>query len=161
MSGNLVLSRHRDELVMIGDEIAVKVVDIRGDKVRLGIKAPPYIAVHREEVYESIKRQRLTQERRAGEGLCATEGTFSITPELLDELRLISRQTAECHRYLDQLASRCCELLGQPNDHSLESDLARTIVDHSASVESVVGELRSRLAIKKANCELSEVASDE
>lgn len=53
----LVLSRQRDETIMIGDEIEITVVDIRGDKVRLGITAPSKIAVHRKEVYESIKRE--------------------------------------------------------------------------------------------------------
>lgn len=53
----LVLSRHRDETIMIGDEIELTVVDIRGDKVRLGIKAPTRIAVHRKEVYDAIKRE--------------------------------------------------------------------------------------------------------
>lgn len=53
----LVLSRQRDETIMIGDEIEITVVDIRGDKVRLGINAPTRIAVHRKEVYESIKRE--------------------------------------------------------------------------------------------------------
>ena len=53
----LVLSRHRDETIMIGDDIELTVVDIRGDKVRLGIKAPPHIAVHRKEVYDAIKRE--------------------------------------------------------------------------------------------------------
>jgi carbon storage regulator len=53
----LVLSRQRDETIMIGDEIELTVVDIRGDKVRLGIKAPPRIAVHRKEVYDAIRRE--------------------------------------------------------------------------------------------------------
>lgn len=53
----LVLSRHRDETIIIGDEIELTVVDIRGDKVRLGIKAPSHIAVHRKEVYEAIRRE--------------------------------------------------------------------------------------------------------
>ena len=53
----LVLSRQRDETIMIGDEIEITVVDIRGDKVRLGINAPTKIAVHRKEVYEAIKRE--------------------------------------------------------------------------------------------------------
>ena len=44
----LVLSRHRDESIMIGDEIVVTIVDIRGDKVRLGIDAPQDIPVHRQ-----------------------------------------------------------------------------------------------------------------
>lgn len=54
----LVLSRQRDESIMIGDQIKVTVVDIRGDKVRLGIEAPNNIAVHREEVYVAIQRDR-------------------------------------------------------------------------------------------------------
>jgi len=53
----LVLSRQRDETIMIGDDIEVTVVDIRGDKVRLGINAPKSISVHRKEVYEAIRRE--------------------------------------------------------------------------------------------------------
>ncbi|HCT43973.1 MAG: carbon storage regulator [Phycisphaerae bacterium] len=53
----LVLSRQRDETIMIGDEIEISIVDIRGDKVRLGINAPTRIAVHRKEVYDAIKRE--------------------------------------------------------------------------------------------------------
>jgi carbon storage regulator len=53
----LVLSRQRDETIMIGDDIEITVVDIRGDKVRLGINAPTRIAVHRKEVYEAIKAE--------------------------------------------------------------------------------------------------------
>ena len=53
----LVLSRHRDESIIIGDDIVITVVDIRGDKVRLGIAAPIEISVHRQEVYEAIQRE--------------------------------------------------------------------------------------------------------
>ncbi len=53
----LVLSRHRDESIMIGDDVVVTIVDIRGDKVRLGIEAPQHIPVHRQEVYEAIQRE--------------------------------------------------------------------------------------------------------
>jgi carbon storage regulator len=53
----LVLSRQRDETIMIGDDIEITVVDIRGDKVRLGINAPRLVQVHRKEVYEAIKRE--------------------------------------------------------------------------------------------------------
>ena len=53
----LVLSRHRDESIMIGDDVVVTIVDIRGDKVRLGIDAPQTIPVHRQEVYEAIQRE--------------------------------------------------------------------------------------------------------
>lgn len=51
----LVLSRHRDESIIIGDDVVVTIVDIRGDKVRLGIKAPQDMPVHRQEVYDAIK----------------------------------------------------------------------------------------------------------
>lgn len=53
----LVLSRQKDETIIIGDDIEVTVVDIRGDKVRLGINAPKSVTVHRKEVYEQIKRE--------------------------------------------------------------------------------------------------------
>lgn len=53
----LVLSRHRDESIMIGDDVVITIVDIRGDKVRLGIDAPQDIPVHRQEVYEAIQRE--------------------------------------------------------------------------------------------------------
>ena len=59
----LVLSRQRDESIMIGDNIVVTIVDIRGDKVRLGINAPTEIPVHRQEVYEAIQRENLRAAR--------------------------------------------------------------------------------------------------
>ncbi|MCS7305180.1 MAG: carbon storage regulator CsrA [Thermoguttaceae bacterium] len=55
----LVLSRQRNQSIIIGDNIIITVVDIRGDKVRLGIEAPSEIPVHRKEVYEAIKRENL------------------------------------------------------------------------------------------------------
>jgi len=62
----LVLSRTRDEEILIGDNIKITVVDIRGDKVRLGIEAPIEIPVHRKEVYEAIAREHDTARLRAG-----------------------------------------------------------------------------------------------
>jgi carbon storage regulator len=59
----LVLSRQRDESIMIGDNIVVTIVDIRGDKVRLGINAPTEIPVHRQEVYEAIQRENIRASR--------------------------------------------------------------------------------------------------
>lgn len=53
----LVLSRQRDETIMIGDDIEITIVDIRGDKVRLGITAPITVPVHRKEVYLAIQRE--------------------------------------------------------------------------------------------------------
>lgn len=63
----LVLSRQRDETIMIGDDIEITVVDIRGEKVRLGINAPPHVPVHRKEVYEAIKRENQASAQAKGE----------------------------------------------------------------------------------------------
>lgn len=53
----LVLSRKKHEAIKIGDDITISIVDIRGDKVRLGIEAAKEMPVHRQEVYDAIKRQ--------------------------------------------------------------------------------------------------------
>jgi len=54
----LVLSRRRDESIIIGNDIKITVIDIRGDKVRLGIAAPITIPVHRQEIYEDIQKEK-------------------------------------------------------------------------------------------------------
>ena len=56
----LVLSRQRDESIIIGDDIVITIVDIRGDKVRLGIEAPLEVPVHRQEVYDEIQKNNKT-----------------------------------------------------------------------------------------------------
>jgi len=66
----LVLSRKKDESIIINDHIRVTVVEIRGDKVRLGIEAPKDITVHRREVYEAIQNQKAQE-----------ESTRVVTPE--------------------------------------------------------------------------------
>ena len=55
----LVLTRKTDESIIIGDNIAITVVAVEGDQVRLGVTAPKDIAVHRQEVYEQIKKENL------------------------------------------------------------------------------------------------------
>jgi len=62
----LVLSRQRDETIMIGDDVEITIVDIRGDKVRLGINAPRDIQVHRKEVYDAIRRENESASRISG-----------------------------------------------------------------------------------------------
>ncbi len=52
----LVLSRKKDECIVINNDITIVVVEIRGDKVRLGVEAPKEVPVHRKEVYEAIVR---------------------------------------------------------------------------------------------------------
>ncbi len=76
----LVLSRQRDETIMIGDEIEITVVDIRGDKVRLGITAPTRIAVHRKEVYEAIRLENQQAATIAGGDLRAIGRAISPGP---------------------------------------------------------------------------------
>jgi len=62
----LVLSRQRDESIMIGDDVEIIIVDVRGDKVRLGITAPKSIPVHRREIYDAIQREK-AENREKGE----------------------------------------------------------------------------------------------
>ena len=59
----LVLSRQRDESIMIGDNVEIMIVDVRGDKVRLGITAPKSIPVHRREIYDAIQREKKEHEK--------------------------------------------------------------------------------------------------
>ena len=61
----LVLSRKKNESIIINDHVTVTVVEIRGDKVRLGIDAPKDVSVHRREVYEAIQNQARLSTRRA------------------------------------------------------------------------------------------------
>jgi len=59
----LVLSRNKNESIMIGDDVEVLIVDIKGDKVRLGITAPKHIPVHRREIYDRILREKRTGQK--------------------------------------------------------------------------------------------------
>lgn len=61
----LVLSRKKNESILIGDDVTITIVDIRGDKVRLGIEAPKEVSVHRREVYDAIKRENREKETPA------------------------------------------------------------------------------------------------
>lgn len=64
----LVLSRQKDESIMIGDDVEITIVDVRGDKVRLGINAPRNIAVHRKEIYLAIQKEKGEQAAHTGNG---------------------------------------------------------------------------------------------
>jgi carbon storage regulator len=57
----LVLSRKKNESIVINNDITIVVVEIRGDKVRLGVEAPKEVPVHRREVYDAIKRNEMAQ----------------------------------------------------------------------------------------------------
>jgi len=59
----LVLSRKIDECIMIGDQIEISIVDIKGDQVKLGISAPSSVKVYRKEVYQAIQRENIEAAR--------------------------------------------------------------------------------------------------
>lgn len=61
----LVLSRKKNEVIRIGDDVSIVVVDVRGDRVRLGIEAPTGVSVHRAEVYDAIQRESHKEARKA------------------------------------------------------------------------------------------------
>ncbi len=54
----LVLGRKKDESIMIGDDVEIVIVDVRGDKVRLGITAPKEVIVHRKEIWEAVQKEK-------------------------------------------------------------------------------------------------------
>ena len=60
----LVLSRQKDESIVIGDDVEITIVDVRGDKVRLGINAPKEISVHRREVYDAIQKEKAAKKQQ-------------------------------------------------------------------------------------------------
>ena len=64
----LVLSRKKNESIVINDDITIVVVEIRGDKVRLGVEAPKEVPVHRREVYDAIKRSEKESNGSANSG---------------------------------------------------------------------------------------------
>ena len=61
----LVLSRKKNESIVINDDITIVVVEIRGDKVRLGVEAPKEVPVHRREVFDAIHRNGVTTAQKA------------------------------------------------------------------------------------------------
>ena len=69
----LVLTRQKNESIMIGENIEVTIVDVKGDKVRLGINAPIEISVHRKEIYEAIKKANIEAAQGAPDVLSSAE----------------------------------------------------------------------------------------
>ena len=91
----LVLSRQRDETIMIGDDIELTIVDIRGDKVRIGIKAPSRIAVHRKEVYEAIRRENEQAARLSECEITALTSSISAHGKKSSEIPAAARLNAQ------------------------------------------------------------------
>jgi cytosine/creatinine deaminase len=97
----LVLARQRDQTVMIGDDVQVTVVDIRGDKVRLGINAPKTVSVHRKEVYDAIRKENESAARvkpsdipHIGDHPVGPVGKIEPAPAVADEFMLAAIEEA-------------------------------------------------------------------
>lgn len=80
----LVLARLRDESVMIGDNVKVTIVDIRGDKVRIGFEAPKSMPIHRQEVYDADKREKARKAGLAPAPAAGAEPQAPVEPVLSD-----------------------------------------------------------------------------
>ena len=72
----LVLTRKKNEEITVGDDVVFTILEIRGDKVRVGVEAPKSVGVHRREVYELIKRRETT----GGHGQDANMGSEALPP---------------------------------------------------------------------------------
>jgi len=83
----LVLSRKRDESIIIGDDVVVTIIDIKGEQVKLGVSAPKYISIHRKEVYEAIQAENLAASRPEAQNLSSLAKVIGKTPPSAGEGR--------------------------------------------------------------------------
>ena len=73
----LVLSRKKDEVIVVGDDIEITLVDIRGDQVKIGVSAPRSVSIHRKEIYDAIQ----------SENKAAAQATKTSVASLAEALR--------------------------------------------------------------------------
>ena len=73
----LVLARKINESLMIGDQIEVSIIDVRGEQVKIGIKAPPHIKVYRQEVYRAIQEENVQAAKARPDKLPPLEGLLA------------------------------------------------------------------------------------
>lgn len=76
----LVLSRKRDESIIIGDNVVVTIIDIRGEQVKLGVSAPKTISIHRKEVYEAIQAENVAASRPEAQNLAGLAQVLKQAP---------------------------------------------------------------------------------
>ena len=110
----LVLSRRKDETIMIGDDVEITIVDVRGDAVRLGIKAPRDVSVHRKEIYDAIQAENIAAAREGipdqsavgGLGNLLKGGGEAFQPSVLGKLTGGKAPLAESPAGLAKLMSK-------------------------------------------------------
>jgi len=76
----LVLSRKRDESIIIGDNVVITIIDIRGEQVKLGVSAPKNISIHRKEVYEAIQAENVAASRPEAQNLAGLAQVLKKAP---------------------------------------------------------------------------------
>jgi len=69
----LILTRRVGETLMVGDEVTVTVLGVKGNQVRIGVNAPKEVAVHREEIYQRIKQEQEGSHQSEAEGVAASD----------------------------------------------------------------------------------------
>ena len=105
----LVLSRQKDESIMIGDEVEITIVDVRGDKVRLGITAPKSIPVHRREIYDAIQREKAQKDgeaRRRRQPQHAGRPCRGLPPQEIGQIRESATKIAGAGRLRPSFLAR-------------------------------------------------------
>ena len=102
----LVLSRKKNESIVINNDITIVVVEIRGDKVRLGVEAPKEVPVHRREVYDAIKRNAAVQNG-------VPDGGSRLQHRRSVVVRLLASLTAFASPSID-LPPACCSPIARP-----------------------------------------------
>lgn len=83
----LVLSRKRDESIIIGDDVVVTIIDIKGEQVKLGVSAPKSISIHRKEVYEAIQAENVAASRPEAQNLSVLANVLKKTPSAIANAR--------------------------------------------------------------------------
>ena len=76
----LVLTRHANQSIMIGQDVVITVLEVRGDQVRIGIKAPRHVEVHREEVFAALQRSIRSAASPSAEALDALDALRPPAP---------------------------------------------------------------------------------
>ena len=92
----LVLSRQKDESIIIGDDVEIVIVDVRGDKVKLGITAPKGITVHRKEIYEAIQIEKGKQ----------AKNLQTLKDESSLKLQEIKKASPQTKSFIDKILKR-------------------------------------------------------